>query len=65
MSVSDSNDDSGLDVTSVHNTLTPSPSPLENKSEWLKVVKLCNIQLYISNINPFKYNIVIFCFLNL
>ncbi|KAL4088566.1 hypothetical protein QTP88_023655 [Uroleucon formosanum] len=35
--VSDSNDDSGLDVKSVNNTSTPSSSPPDNKSDWLKI----------------------------
>jgi len=35
--VSDSNDDSGLDVKSVNNISTPSSSPSDSKSEWLKV----------------------------
>jgi len=36
-SVSDSNDDSGLDVKSVNNVSIPSSSPPDSKSEWLKV----------------------------
>lgn len=36
-SISDSNDDSGLDVKSVNNVSTPSSSPPDNKSDWLKV----------------------------
>ncbi|VVC44252.1 Hypothetical protein CINCED_3A003322 [Cinara cedri] len=37
VSVSDSNDDSGLDVKSINNISTPSSSPLDGKSEWLKI----------------------------
>lgn len=36
--MSDSNDDSGLDVKSVNNVSTPSSLPPHSKSEWLKVI---------------------------
>lgn len=38
VSISDSNDDSGLDVKSVNNIPTPSLSPTDDKSGWLKVL---------------------------
>lgn len=38
VSISDSNDDSGLDVKSVNNVSTPSSSPPDDKSGWLKVI---------------------------
>lgn len=40
VSVSDSNDDSGLDVKSVNNVLTPLSLPPDSKSEMLKVIIL-------------------------
>lgn len=46
ISVSDSNDDSGLDVKSVNNISTPSSSPPDGKSEWLKVIIINHIYLY-------------------
>lgn len=40
VSVSDSNDDSGLDVKSVNNVQTPLSLPSESKSELFKVIIL-------------------------